>query len=491
MGNRKNKSRSQKRKFIGNRFTERTKPLDVPTVSEQKLKTTSVSFENIPSKDDKMSGNRIFDVEILRTVFNCLCCPSCLSVNLQLTEDSIFGLSSDLVKKKLLNVASVVSKNAMIEAADEVRKLKNTSDVAECGVSVDGTWQRRGHSSLNGCVAVLSIDTGKVLDLEVMSKWCRNCNTSKSSEKKSKHIKKHQCSCNHQGSAGSMEPVGAYRLFERSRETRKLQYVEFYGDGDSKSHLAVKDIYGIDSVRKYECIGHIQKRVGSKLRIIKTKEKGLGGKGKLSDSFIDKIQNYYGIAIRSNIGNLEEMQRAVIAAFYHCCSGKSNPMHGQCPLGSESWCTYQRAQSAGKVFYDKNAGLPKSIINKIKPTYLQLCDQNLLRKCLHGKTQNANEAFNGCLWNVVPKEIFVELQTFSLGSYIAVITFNKGFKGLLSVLEALDIKIGSYTLRGYAAIDQTRIEDSKRHSLPSAKVKRKKFELLKREKLLILKNMKV
>ncbi|GFT70552.1 hypothetical protein TNCV_1133151 [Trichonephila clavipes] len=125
MGNRKNKSRSQKRKFIGNRFTERTKPLDVPTVSEQKLKTTSVSFENIPSKDDKMSGNRIFNVEILRTVFNCLCCPSCLSVNLQLTEDSIFGLSS-----------------------------------------VDGTWQRRGHSSLNGCVAVLSIDTGKVLDLD-------------------------------------------------------------------------------------------------------------------------------------------------------------------------------------------------------------------------------------------------------------------------------------------------------------------------------------
>ncbi|GFX88295.1 hypothetical protein TNCV_1705161 [Trichonephila clavipes] len=68
MGNRKNKSRSQKRKFIGNRFTERTKPFDVPTVSEQKLKTTSVSFENIPSKDDKMSGNRIFDVEILQCI---------------------------------------------------------------------------------------------------------------------------------------------------------------------------------------------------------------------------------------------------------------------------------------------------------------------------------------------------------------------------------------------------------------------------------------
>ncbi|GFT32870.1 hypothetical protein TNCV_5039101 [Trichonephila clavipes] len=106
----------------------------------------------------------------------------------------------------------------MTEAADKVRKLKNTSDIAECGVSVDGTWQRWGHSPLHGCVADLSIDTDKVLDLEVMSKWSRNSNTSKSSGK-SKHVKKHQCSCNHQGSAGSMESVGAYKgCFFRGKE---------------------------------------------------------------------------------------------------------------------------------------------------------------------------------------------------------------------------------------------------------------------------------
>ncbi|GFW74525.1 putative transposase rhodnius neglectus [Trichonephila clavipes] len=79
------------------------------------------------------------------------------------------------------------------------------------------------------------------------------------------------------------------------------------------------------------------------------------------------------------------------------------------------------------------------------------------------------------------RNTFVELQTFSLGSYIAVINFNKGFSGLLSVLEALNIKIGSYTLRGYAAIDQTRIEDSKRHSLPSAK--KKKIRAIKKRKV--------
>ncbi|GFU46118.1 hypothetical protein TNCV_2309471 [Trichonephila clavipes] len=90
-----------------------------------------------------------------------------------------------------------------------------------------------------------TIDTDKVLDLGSDVRNGAETVTHKEFGK-SKHVKKHQCSCNHQGSAGSMESVGAYRLFERSRETRKLEYVEFYGDGDSKSHLAVKDIYRLE-----------------------------------------------------------------------------------------------------------------------------------------------------------------------------------------------------------------------------------------------------
>lgn len=55
----------------------------------------------------------------------------------------------------------------MTEAAEEIRK--DSDAPVKCGVSVDGTWQRRGFSSLNGCVTAVSIDTGKILDLEVMS----------------------------------------------------------------------------------------------------------------------------------------------------------------------------------------------------------------------------------------------------------------------------------------------------------------------------------
>ncbi|GFU65311.1 uncharacterized protein TNCV_315201 [Trichonephila clavipes] len=101
-----------------------------------------------------------------------------------------------------------------------------------------------------------------------------------------------------------MEPLGVYRIFERSVEMRILQYANFFGDGVSKGYASVKDIYGKKTVTKYECIGHIQKSVGTKLRILKSKRKDLGDRGKLTDDFIDKLQNYYGIAIRDNVNNL-------------------------------------------------------------------------------------------------------------------------------------------------------------------------------------------
>ncbi|GFV60900.1 uncharacterized protein TNCV_925141 [Trichonephila clavipes] len=144
-----------------------------------------------------------------------------------------------------------------------------------------------------------------------------------------------------------MEAVGAFRIFESSLIKRDLQYTEYYGDGDSKGFLQVKDIYGESSVTKLECIGHIQKRVGSRLRKLKKNTKGLGGKGKLTDKFIDKLQNYYGIAIRCNAGCLEKMQSAVITAFVHRCSSNQSPMYGKCPTGKHSWCKCKQALCDG------------------------------------------------------------------------------------------------------------------------------------------------
>ncbi|GFU12684.1 uncharacterized protein TNCV_2585381 [Trichonephila clavipes] len=261
--------------------------------------------------------------------------------------------------------------------------------------------------------------------------------------------------CNHhKGSSSSMEPVGAYRIFERSEDHRMLRYTDYYGDGYSKALDAVKDIYGKDSVTKLECIGNIQKRVGTRLRKLKSRNKGLGGRGK----------------------------SAIIAAFFHCCSSKHQPKHGQCPVGDESWSKFQRAKASNIVFQDKSLGLPQNIVNTIKPVSMDLCDRNLLKKFLHGKTQNPNESFKAILWQILPKEVFVEHQTLRLGAYIAVVQFNNVFQGLISILNEMGIVSGYYTIRGQKIFHNECIADSKRHTLPTAKTRRRKLRAIRKKK---------
>ncbi|GFY06587.1 uncharacterized protein TNCV_3524431 [Trichonephila clavipes] len=137
------------------------------------------------------------------------------------------------LEKKLEHVSNKLARKSMNETASEVHKKNNFNEVIQCGVSVDGTWQRRGHLSLNGCVSVISTDTGKLLVIEVFSKMCRLCS------KKTKDSISHECE-KHVGSSGAMEPVGVYRIFEKSAQMRKLQYVQFYGDGDSKVLMRLK-----------------------------------------------------------------------------------------------------------------------------------------------------------------------------------------------------------------------------------------------------------
>ena len=54
-------------------------------------------------------------------------------------------------------------------------------------------------------------------------------------------------------------------IFQRSVECHSVCYTEFLGDGDSKAHnlLVEQAIYGNEQVRKLQCVGHAQKRMGS------------------------------------------------------------------------------------------------------------------------------------------------------------------------------------------------------------------------------------
>ena len=118
-----------------------------------------------------------------------------------------------------------------------------------------------------------------------------------------------------------MEKAAATEIFLRSIE----MYTTFVGDGDTDCFANVRNAclqfnenYVVENE---ECVGHIQKRLGTALREYKKKKKGVklldgkgvGGTNRLTDKFIDKMQNHYGEAIRSNCGNLEKMVNSIWA----------------------------------------------------------------------------------------------------------------------------------------------------------------------------------
>ena len=128
-------------------------------------------------------------------------------------------------------------------------------------------------------------------------------------------------------------------MFERSIVKRNLQYTSYYGDGDSKAYEAVKSTYDVEKpVQKFECIGHYQKRVGCRLRKLKENIKGL----KDLTSVIDKLQNYFGIALRANYTTVENMKKAMWASYFHVASNEQNNYHDHCEASSTSWCQHQR-----------------------------------------------------------------------------------------------------------------------------------------------------
>ena len=132
---------------------------------------------------------------------------------------------------------------------------------------------------------------------------------------------------------------------------------------------------------EYKLLGHVQKRVGTALRKLKKETPALGGKGKLTDAMIDKLQNYYGIAIRSNVGDLNGMRKTIHASFFHCASSERRDLHTHCPTGPSSWCGFKRDRNSFK----HSPGLPDAVIAKVKPVCQRLSEDSLLEKCLHGK----------------------------------------------------------------------------------------------------------
>ncbi|GFS61997.1 uncharacterized protein TNCV_2592791 [Trichonephila clavipes] len=215
---------------------------------------------------------------------------------------------------------------------------------------------------------------------------------------------------------------GVLSIFQRSEISRKACYTQYLGDGDSKGFLTIKKakLYGNTEVEKLECVGHVQKRMGTRLSNILKTSKGI----KLSD-------------------------------------GKNILGHALCPLGEDSWYGYNRSIVTGEFYIHKHS-LPESILLKVKKVFRDLTEKDLLKKCLQGRTPNPNESFNKCIWERIPKTVFVGIETLKFGVMDVVICFNDGYVSRIKVSEALGIKPGYNTERALLIIDNKRIFEAER-----------------------------
>ncbi|GFX13371.1 uncharacterized protein TNCV_2191261 [Trichonephila clavipes] len=252
--------------------------------------------------------------------------------------------SYDVINNKLSRVMKEVAEESMKRAAVE----ENSSSPDDLlTVSSDGTWKTRGHSSLIGVCTVIGAETG---------------------------------------------------------------------DGDTKTFNALSENkpYGDDHlIQKVECVGHVQKRMGTRLRKLKlvyskkklSDGKTIGGKGRLTDSFIDKLAHYY---------------------------------------------------------------VAKAVRDVIKPVFEDLSHPALLKKCLGGKRQNPNESLNSLIWKFCPKTIGSSLQIAEIAANLATSVFNDGNQILITILEKFGLKINRNVCVSLAERDNRRIFTSRQRRLESS-----------------------
>ena len=189
----------------------------------------------------------------------------------------------------------------------------------------------------------------------------------------------------------------------------------YIGDGDTKSYqnVVAADPCPGYSIKKAECVGHVEKRIGKRLLNFKSSNKEL----MLEDYYINKKEKkpkkfafylthkyikYYGIAIRSNANtSVSDMRKAVGAVLYHCSDANNLASRHQFgPLSVTSWCKYkvdQVDQVNGTSKYVGKPGLPIPLRKKLEPIFRELSTPELIERCLHGNTLSSNEYLNGLI----------------------------------------------------------------------------------------------
>ena len=160
------------------------------------------------------------------------------------------------------------------------------------------------------------------------------------------------------------------------------------------------------------------------------------------------------------------MKKAILAALFHVATSAENDWHANSPVDINSWCRYKQDKTNNTSTYKPGTGLQLSVVSHLKPIYIDLSQEELLKKCLHVKTQNQNESFNG-YGRVMGWYGRV------MGWYGSALNFNIGKKASVLLFEKLNMIPGIYTLQGCFIMNKKRLIFAKYQNRITSKKQRK------------------
>ncbi|EZA59663.1 hypothetical protein X777_16734 [Ooceraea biroi] len=161
-------------------------------------------------------------------------------------------------------VYKILVKHAVDEEKQKTLEKKDSNvNLTVCG---DGTWKKRGYSSLYGVTTLAGKYSHKIIDSVVRSSYCKMCEVWKKKAKNEEEFEEwkesHQelCTVNHDGLAGRMEVNSVKEMFERSIAEYGVKYTRYVGDGDSKIFKGILELNPYDvQVKKLECFACYKK----------------------------------------------------------------------------------------------------------------------------------------------------------------------------------------------------------------------------------------
>jgi hypothetical protein len=153
-----------------------------------------------------------------------------------------------------------------------------------------------------------------------------------------------------------------------------------------------------------------------------------------------------------------------------------------CPRDpNTTWCKYWKAEE-NRANYKPSINIPPAVAEVVNPifSHANLGEDKLLKRCLHGQTQNVNEALNQLIWKRCHKTSVAGKEVVDIATAGAVLQYNDGGHGIIKVMKRLNMKAGYFASRGIVRLMRRRIYHSDKKTKETAKKRRKKLRSIKK-----------